>query len=113
MHQGLCLYSLHPWEVKCLTGGRGRFSHVKAYRDVPPKWVSFHQESLDKGPILVKKILRRGPHFTKIAEKNYKIAVFEAEKSLEMGPDLRKILGSIKTRQIFHFFFFFLAEKSL
>ena len=42
------------------------------------------------GPILVKKILRRGSHFTKIAKKIVKSAIFEVEKPLEMGPNLRK-----------------------
>ena len=41
------------------------YSHVKAYRDGLP----FHQKSLDKGPSLVKKILRRGSYFTKVAKK--------------------------------------------
>ena len=42
------------------------------------------------GPILVKKILRRGSHFTKIAKKIVKSAICEVEKPLEMGPNLRK-----------------------
>ena len=51
---------------------RGVYSHVKAYGDVSPKWVTFLEKSLDMGPILFKKILRRGSHFTKIAKKNGK-----------------------------------------
>ena len=46
-----------------------------------PNGSLFHQKSFDMGPILVKKILR-GSHFTKIA-------VFEAEKPLEMGLDFQ------------------------
>ena len=57
-----------------------------------PNGFVFHQKSLDKGPILVKKkTLRRGLHSTKIAKQNVKSAVFEAEKPLNMGPDLRKL----------------------
>ena len=55
-----------------------------------PNGSLFHQKSLDMGPILVKKILRGGSHSTKIAKKNVKSAVFEAEKPLEMGLDLQK-----------------------
>ena len=36
----------------------------------------FHQKSLDKCPILVQKILRRGSYFTKIAKKICKISHF-------------------------------------
>ena len=36
----------------------GGYSHVKAYGDVPPKWVTFSA-----------KLLRHGSHFTKIAKK--------------------------------------------
>ena len=55
-----------------------------------PNGLDFQQKSLDMGPILVKKILRRGSHFTKIAKKKVKSAIFEVEKPLEMGPDLQK-----------------------
>ena len=55
-----------------------------------PNGLLFHQKSLDMGPILVKIILRRGSHFTKIVKKKLKSAIFEVEKPLEMGPDLRK-----------------------
>ena len=55
-----------------------------------PNVLVFHQKSLDNGPIFVKKILKRGSHFTKIAtKKNVKAAVFEAEKPLEMGKGFR------------------------
>ena len=63
-------------------------SHVKSYGMCRPNGLVFHQKSLDMGPILVKKILRRGFYFKKIV----KSAVFETEKPLEMGPDLRKVL---------------------
>ena len=71
--------------------GEGGYSHVKAYGDVLPKWLLFQQKSLDTGPILVKKILRRGFHFTKSTKKIVKSALFEVEKPLQIGPDLRKI----------------------
>ena len=51
----------------------------------------FHQKSLDMVPFWSKKTLRGGSHFTKIAKKNEKSTVFEAEKPLEMGQNLRKI----------------------
>ena len=41
--------SMHAFE-KYSPGG---YSHVKAYGDVPPKWVIFQQKSLDMGPILL------------------------------------------------------------
>ena len=51
----------------------------------------FHQESLHVDSTLVKKIHRGGSHFTKFAKKKMlKSAVFEAEKPLKMGLDLRK-----------------------
>ena len=53
-----------------------------------PNGLLFHQKSLDMDPILVKKILW-GSYFTKICEKMVKSAIFEAEKPLEMGLDLR------------------------
>ena len=62
-------------------GGGGGNSHIKVYGDVLPK--------SDKDPTLVKKILRRGSHFTKIVKKMVKSAVFEAQNPFEMGPDLR------------------------
>ena len=49
------------------------------------------------GPILVKKIFRRGSHITKIAKNGKMAAIFVVEKPLEMGPvDLQKIW---KTKQ--------------
>ena len=51
---------------------------IKAYGGVPPKWVPFHQKSLNMGPILVKKSLEEGPISQQVC------------KPLEMGLDLRK-----------------------
>ena len=89
----------------CLMGG---YSHVKTYGDVPPKRVSFHQKSLDKAPILVKKkiltigfyitkiaknwgrkTLRNWSRFAKIVKNTVKSAIFEGEKSLGMGKGFR------------------------
>ena len=68
------------WQKTSVSRHRGGgYSHVKAYRDVLPKWVTFSpMSSLDVGPILVKKILIDGSHFTKIA----KSAILEEEKTL-------------------------------
>ena len=55
-----------------------------------PNGLLFKQKSLDMGPILVQKILRRGSHFKKIVKRNLKSGICEVEKPLEMGPDLRK-----------------------
>ena len=52
-----------------MTPEGGGNSHVKAYRDVPPKWVTFSPKILKHGSHLGQKILRRGSHFTKIAKK--------------------------------------------
>ena len=68
----------------------GGYSHVKAYGDVPPKWVTFSAKILRHGSHFGQKILRRGSHFKKIAEKIVKTAIFEVQKPLEMGPGLRK-----------------------
>ena len=80
----------------------GGYSHIKAYGDVLPKWVTLSQKkSLDTGPILVKKSLEEGPISQKLQKnknkKNVKSAVFVVENPLEMGPDLRK------NSQISHF----------
>ena len=69
----------------------GGYTHVKAYRDVPAKCVSFHQTSLDKGHFWQKKkIFRRGSHFTKIVKKLLNQPFFRQKKPLELGPDLWK-----------------------
>ena len=62
-----------------------------------PNWLVFHQKSLDKSPILVKKILRRVSHYTKIVNKLSNQLVLRQKKPLEMGPDLQKFQ---KTRHI-------------
>ena len=54
-----------------------------------PNGLLFQQKSLDMGPILVKKSLEEGPISNK-SRKKVKSAIFEVEKPLEMGPDLRK-----------------------
>ena len=56
----------------------GSYLHVKAYRDVLPKWASFSPKSLDKGPILVKKNSSKsveGPISPKLCKK-YRISCF-------------------------------------
>ena len=50
-----------------------------------PSGLLFHQKSLNMSPILIKKILTRGSHFTKIA-KIYKIGPFWGRKILRNGP---------------------------
>ena len=51
------------------------------------------------GPILVKKIFRRGSHITKIA-KMVKLAIFVVEKPFKMGPaDLRKFWKKKKKKK--------------
>ena len=68
-------------------GGTLMLKHTGMCR---PNGLLSHQKSLDMGPILVKKIYTRRSHFTKIEKKIVKSAIFEVEKPLEMGPDLRK-----------------------
>ena len=58
------------------------------------------------GPILFQKILQEGPISQKLQKKWSKSAIFEVEKPLEMGPDLRKFR---KKRKISRF----LREKNL
>ena len=57
------------------------YSHVKAYGDVPPKWVTFSP-----------KILSHGSHFTKIAKK-CKISRFWGSKTFRNGSQVAKICG--------------------
>ena len=67
------------------------YSHVKAYRDVPPKWVTFWPKILRHGSQFGhKKSLEEGPISQNMKKKNVKSAIFEAEKPLKMGIDLRK-----------------------
>ena len=54
-----------------------------------PNGLLFHQKYLYMGPILVKKSLEEGLISLKL-QKMVKSAVFEVEKPLEMGLDLRK-----------------------
>ena len=68
-----------------------------------PNGSVFHQISLDKGPILVKKTLGEGPIW-KLPKKMVKSAIFESEKLLEMGPNLPKKMVKSAT---------FEGEKSL
>ena len=69
--------------------GDGGYLHVKAYGNVPPKWVNFSPKILQHGSILVKTIIRRASLFTTI-EKNVKSAISEVEKHFKMGLDLQK-----------------------
>ena len=76
VHTFFCL-----WRVKTRSYLRAKLlkihfrpSHVKAYRGIHPTGLLFHQKSLDMGPTLVKKSL--GVHFTKLAKKIVKLAVF-------------------------------------
>ena len=52
-----------------LKSGGGGYSHVEAYGDVPPKWVSFSPKILN-GHSLVTKILRSRVPFHQNCEKN-------------------------------------------
>ena len=55
------------------TGGGGGGTHMLRHTGMcHPNGLLFHQKSLDMGPISVKKILRRGSNFTKIAKILYK-----------------------------------------
>ena len=86
---------------------RGGYSHVKAYGDVPPKWVTFSAKILRHGSHFAqKKSLEEGPISQK-SRKNRKISHFEVEKPLEMGPDLQKIRKKALNQP------FFEGEKSL
>ena len=72
------------------------YSHVKAYRNVLPKWVTFSPKIPRYGSHFgFKKILRGGSHFTKNCEKIVKSAVFETIKPLEMGLDLLKFQKTV------------------
>ena len=84
-------YSCHIYDF-CSGGGGGggEYSHVTAYGDVLPKWVTFSPKLLGHGSHYGQKILGRRVLFHKICEKIVKSAIFEAEKPLEMGLDLRK-----------------------
>ena len=100
------LYLVQAIEIFMITsrGGTHMLRHTGMCR---PNGLLFQQKSFDMGPILVKKILRRGSHFTKIVKKIVKSAHFEVEKPLEMGPDLRKFRKKTLNQR------FFEGEKSL
>ena len=87
--------------------GGGEYSHVKAYGDVQPKWVTFSAKILRHGSLFAqKKYLEEGPILQK-SWKNCKISQFEVEKPLEMGPDFRKFWKKALNQP------FFQGEKSL
>ena len=67
-----------------------------------PNGLVFHQNSLDKDPILVKKSLLEGPISPKLQKKkNLKSAIFEAEKPLKMSPDFAKISKKLLDQPFF------------
>ena len=74
-----------------------------------PNGLLFHQKPVDMGPILVKKSLEEGPSEQKL-QKLVKLVVFEAEKPLQMGLNLRNFLFCFL---FFIFIFFFLVRKFL
>ena len=57
----------------------GGYSHVKAYGDVPPKWITFFLPKILKHGS--KQSLEEGPISQKL-RKTYKISRFEVEKPL-------------------------------
>ena len=78
-----------------------------------PNGLLFHLKSLIMGPILVKrKSLEEGPISQKL-QKLVKSAVSELEKSLEMGPNLRKFKKKTNKKQKQSNQPFFEGEKSL
>ena len=60
------LFAPGLWSAICGGGGTHMLRHTGMCR---PNGLLFHQKSLDMGPTLVKKILRGGSHFKKIAKK--------------------------------------------
>ena len=80
-------------------GGTYMLSHMGMCH---PNGLLFDQKSLDVGSTIVLKILRRGSHLTIIEKKNLvKSVVFDVEKHLEIGADLRKNFE--KNSKISHF----------
>ena len=81
---------------------------------MPPKWVTFHQKSLDMGPILVKKSLDEGLISQKL-QKTCKISRFqvEVEKTLRNESRLAKIAIKKKKKKKIDQRVFFEGEKSL
>ena len=80
------LRNLLKYTLTSYPGGTHMLRHTGMCRQ---NGLLFQQKSSDMGPILVKKSLEEGP-FRKNHEKNVKSAIFELEKPLEMGLDLRK-----------------------
>ena len=79
----LPIYSLHinsPW------GGTHMLRHTEMCR---PNVLLFHQNSLDMGPILVKKYPEEGPILQKLW-KNYKISHFWNRKIIRNGSQFGK-----------------------
>ena len=58
----------------------GGYSHVKAYRDVPPKWGTFSPKILRHGSHFGQKNPLMGVPFHRNCEKIVESAIFEAEK---------------------------------
>ena len=84
----------------------GGYSHVKAYRDVLPKWVTFSPKILKHGSYFgQKKSLEEGPISQKL-QKNCKISYFWGRKSLKNGSPFA---FKKKNCKISHF----LSEKTL
>ena len=68
--------------------------HVKAYGEVPTKWVRFHQKSADKGP----KSLEEGLISPKFKKKIVKSAVkFLRQKNLRNASTLQKFQKPAKS----------------
>ena len=96
------------WNKKVPIKTRGGYSHVEAYRDVPPKRVVFSPGILRQGSHVVNKSLDKGPDFRKIAKilkKSCQISRFEAEKPLEKGPDFQNFRKNVQISR-------FLSEKN-
>ena len=84
LFQGELSFDKKKKKKKIMTpGGTHMLRYTGACR---PNGLVFHQISSDKGLILVKKILKRGPISPKLREKNVTSAVFEAEKTLKWVP---------------------------
>ena len=97
------------------TGGRlkrlGRYSHVKIYGDVAPKWVSFSPKIHRQGSHFRQKSLKEGPSLRKLRKKvkNHpflRLKKKRKKKLLKMGPDFRKFRCSGQISR-------FLREKNI
>ena len=78
------------------------YSHVKAYRDALPKWVSFSAKSLRQGFHFSKKqkSLEEGPTWPKL-QKNCKISHFWGRKNLKMNLNLQKFQKKLSDQPLF------------